>query len=160
MKGFVEETVWAVTLVIAVVIISFFLIFQQGMRGAEVRKTVEERVLNEEGNSALFTLFNNQLPFVEKTYLETAIDSILQGAFMKEPYFKVYYGAGVGELNIYEIIPTLFDNYIKEKWKLEVITPDGYYVYGNPNLGKVIYTYTTVIPVPEERFGEMILSIG
>jgi hypothetical protein len=160
MKGFVEEAVWAVTLVIAVVVISFFLIFQQGMRGAEVRKTVEERILNEEGISATFSLFNNQLPFVDKTYLETAIDAILQGTFMKEEEYRVYYGKGIGSVDVNEIIPPLLDNYIKGRWKLEVITPDGYYVYGKPDLGKIIYTYRTIIPVPEERVGELILYIG
>jgi hypothetical protein len=160
MKGFVEEAVWAVTLVIAVVIISFFLIFQQGLRGTEVRQTVEERILNEEGNSALFTLFNNQLPLVEKTYLETAIDAILQGEFMQEDKNKVFYGNAIGSVYVNEIIPPLLDNYISGRWKLEVTTPDGYYIYGKPNLGKIIYTYTTSIPVPEERVGELILSIG
>lgn len=160
MKGFVEEAVWAVTLVIAVIVISYFLIFQQGLRGTEVTKTVEERITNEEGISTEFSLFNNQLPFVDKTYLETAIDAILQGTFMKKDKNLVYYGKGIGTVDLNEIIPPLLDNYMKGKWKLEVTTPDGYYVYGNPNLGKVIYTYRTIVPVPEERVGELILSIG
>jgi len=63
-------------------------------------------------------------------------------------------------LNVSEIIPPLLDNYAKGRWRLDVITPDGYYIYGKPNLGKIIYAYRTIIPVPEERIGELILYIG
>jgi len=160
MKGIVEEMVWVIVLVLAVIILSVFFILQQGMRGTEVKKTVEERVLNEEGMTTEFSLFNNQLPIAEKTYLETAIDAILQGEFMKEKNNEVYYGIGIGKLNVTEIIPPLLDNYISGRWRIEVITPDGYYVYGKLNLGEEIYTYRSIIPVPEERVGEIILYIA
>lgn len=160
MKGFTEEMMWAITLILAVVILSIFFISQQGIRGSQVTKTVEERVLNEEGISTIFSLFNNKLPFVEKTYLETAIDSILQGISMKTDQDKAYYGVGVGMLNVTEIIPPLLESYTKGRWRLEVITPDGNYVYGNLDLNKAVYTYSSVIPVPEERTGEIRLYIG
>jgi len=160
MKGFVEETIWAITLVVAVIIISVFLILQQGMRGAEVRKTVEERLMSEQGTTSVLSLFSNQLLFVDKTYLETAIDAVLQGAFMNENKNKVYYGSGIGSVNMTEIIPSLFDNYLKGRWRVEVITPDGTFVYGNQKLGSTVYSYKSMIPIPEERIGEIAVYIS
>lgn len=160
MKGFVEETIWIITLVLAMAILSIFFIFQQGTGGVDVRKTVEERVLNEEGISSIFSTFNDKLPYAEKTYLETAVDAVLQGAFNNEDLFQVYYGTGIGKLNVTEIVPPLFDNYLKGRWRLEIVTPDGNYAYGKQDLGNVVYTYRSIVPVPEERTGEVILYIG
>lgn len=133
---------------------------QRGTRGIEVRKNVEERVLNEEGSATIFTLFNNKLPFVEKTYLQCGIDSILQGSFSKVEMNKVFYGMGIGKLNVTEIIPPMLDNYLEGRWELKIITPDDEYEYGGIQGGKVVYTYESLIPVPEERTGKAILLIG
>jgi hypothetical protein len=160
MKGFVEETIWVIVLVIAVIIISLFIILQQGMRGAEVRKTVEERLMSEQGTTSIFSLFNNQLLFVDKTYLETAIDAVLQGEHMKKEKSQVYYGNAVGSINVTEIIPPLFDNYLKGRWRVEVTTPDGEYTYGKQELGDTVYSYKSMIPVPEERIGEIAFYIS
>lgn len=160
MKGMVEEIFWFVIIVLTVFMLFAFFTYQQGTRGIEVKKSVEERILDEEGNTAVFSLFNNKLPFVEKVYLECIIDSILQGSFYKKEMDKVFYGNGVGNLNTSEIIPPLLDKYVEGRWKLEISTPDGSYVYGKADMGDIIYSYESLIPVPEERIGKVTFQIG
>ena len=160
MKGTIEDMIYSVVIVLVVFMLFVFFTYQRGTRGIEVKKSVEERVLNEESSSAVFTLFNNKLPFVEKTYLECAIDSILQGNFSKIEMNKVFYGLGTGKVNVTEIIPPMLDKYTKGRWELRVITSDGEYTYGGIERKEVIYTYESLIPVPEERVGKVILSIG
>ena len=160
MKGTIEDMIYSVVIVLVVFMLFVFFTYQRGTRGIEVRKSVEERVLNEEGSATLFTLFNNKLPFVEKTYLECGVDSILQGSFSNEDMDKAFYGMGIGKVNVTEIIPPMLDKYLKGRWELRVITPDGEYTYGGIERREVMYTYESLIPVPEEKSGKVILLIG
>lgn len=160
MKGVVEEMVYFVIIILAVFMLFVFFTYQRGTRGVEVKKSVEERLLSEESTSAVFTLFNNKLPLVEKTYLECGIDSILQGNFSKKEMNKVFYGIGIGKVNVTEIIPPLLDNYAKGRWELRIITPDGTYTYGKLEKNEVVYSYESLIPIPEERVGKAILLLG
>ena len=115
MKGTIEEMIYAVVIVLVIFMLFVFFTYQRGTRGIEVRKSVEERVLNEEGSAVVFTLFNNKLPFAEKTYLECGIDSILQGSFSNKERNKAFYGMGIGKVNVTEIIPPMLDKYAKGK---------------------------------------------
>jgi len=137
-----------------------FFSYERGSRGIEVRKSVEERMLGEEVASTVFTLFNNRLLFVEKTYLEGAIDSILQRLPRTREKYKVFYGLGIGTLNLTEIIPPLLDRYIKGRYELTIATPQGSYTYGRVNKKDVVYIYETLIPVPDEKVGKLTLLIS
>ena len=160
MKGTIEEMIYSVVVVLVVFMLFVFFTQQSGTRGVEVRKTVEERILNEEGSAAVFSLFNNKLLFAEKTYLECGIDSILQGNISDKEINEVFYGMGTGKVNVTEIIPSMLDRYAEGRWELRVITPDGEYTYGGIESNKVMYTYESLIPVPEERSGKVILLLG
>lgn len=159
MKGLVEEMVYLIIIILAIFMLFVFFIYQQGTKGVEVEKSVEERILMEEGNSLAFVLFNNKLAYAEKFYLECGIDAILQGSSSNKEMNKVFYGVGIGKVNLTEIIPPLLDNYAKGRWKLEIITPDGTFAYGELKENKVIYSYEMLIPVPEERVGKIILLL-
>ena len=160
MKGTIEEMIYAVVLVLVVFMLFVFFTQQRGTRGIEVRKSVEERVLNEEGSAAVSTIFNNKLPFAEKTYLECGIDSILEGSFSDKEMNKAFYGMGIGKVNVTEIIPSMLDKYAEGRWELRIITPDGEYTYGGIEENEVMNTYESLIPVPEERSGKVILLLG
>lgn len=160
MKGTIEEMFYLVVIVFAILMLFVFFTYQRGTRGAEVRKTVEERLLSEEIATAISTIFNNKLPFVEKTYLQTGIDAILLGASLKKEKYRVFYGIGIGELNLTEIIPAQLENYVKGRWELKIITPDDEYTYGGLKKGEIIYSYEALIPVPHERVGKLIFLLG
>lgn len=160
MKGITEGIFGYIVIVLAVISLAIFLISQSGMKGIEVEKRAGLRIFREDGNIALNSLFNYKVDFVEKPYIETVIDAILEANAEGEPYDsdKVFYGIGIGTLNNTEIIPSLFDNYLLGRWKLTVITPDGSFTYGNFS-GEPEYVYEQLIPIPEERLGRMILYI-
>ena len=160
MKGLTEEMFYLAIIVLAVLMLFTFFSYQRGTRGIEVKRSVEERILNEEGSAAIFTLFNNKLPLVEKSYVECAVDSLLEGTFSKKEKDKAFYGIGIGKVNVSEIIPPLFEKYAKGKWELKIITPDGEYSYGRVKKNEVVYTFETLIPVPEERVGKLILFLS
>ena len=162
MKGLiVEELIYFIIIIIAVFFLAVYFIFQQGTRGVEVRKNVEERGFIESGNSLIFSTFNYKLPFVEKVALEFAIDSILQGVHFRngEKMNQVFYGKGIATVNNTEIFYPMFDNFVKNRWRLEVNTPDGQFVYGNNRQDKIIYSFVASIPVPHERVGKLVLTI-
>lgn len=159
MKGVTEEIMYFVIMVLAATALFFFFSYQRGVKGIEVKKSVEERSLSEEITMATFALFNNKLPFVEKTYLQCWIDSVLQGSFSKKELDRSFYGTGIGEVNVTEIIPPLLDKYARGRWELRIITPDGTSTYGGVK-GEVIYSYESPIPVPEGRIGKIILLLG
>jgi hypothetical protein len=160
MKGMIEEMFYLVIIVLAVFGLFVFFTYEQGTKGLEVKKTVEERVLNEEVSTVSSTVFNNKLIFVEKSYLETAIDSILQEPAPKRQLDKVYYGVGIGQLNITEIIPPYLRGYAEGRIKMIISTPNGTNVYGSNQGSDVLYSYEVPIPVPEERVGKMTILFG
>lgn len=160
MKGSIEEMFYFIAVFFAVFILFVFLTYQRGIRGVEVRKKVEERILIEEVSSLVSTLFSNKLPITEKYYLESGIDAILQGKAKGLELYKVFYGDSVGLLNVTEIIPSYLDKYVKGRWELRMITPDGEYTYGEVKRENVVYVYEALIPVPEERTGKIVFLLG
>ncbi len=161
MKGISEEFIYLVVIVLAIFTLLAFLNTQSLLKETETKKTVGLRFLREEGNLAIFSLFNNKVDFVEKPYIETVIDAVLSKHQKNDPteIYKAFYGIGVGTLNNTEIIPSLFKNYLPGKWKLEVITPNRTVEYGFLS-GEPRYVYKQLIPVPEERLGLVILYLG
>lgn len=161
MKGFMEEMLWYVVIILAVFMLFVFFMYQRGTAGIQARRTVESRVLDEEGTIALFSLFTNKLPFVGRTTLQAAIDAVLQGASSGKEKNKAFYGAYLGTVNVTEVIKPLFDRYVGKKWNLEIKVPNGTYVYGYEiDEDDVIYMYESIIPVPEELVGYVKLRIG
>ena len=160
MKGMIREMFYFIIIVLAIFMLFVFFTYQRGTKGIEVKKSVEERVLNEEINGLASVLFNNKLPYVEKSYLECMIDAILQGNFSKKDLNKTFYGEGVGKLNVTEIIPPLLDLYAEGRLELRIDTPNGTCTYGKIQSGDIIYSYESLIPVPEERVGRMTILMG
>lgn len=158
-KGFLEEMTWLIIIIVAVLILALF-IFNQQFRGVEVEQKVEERILNEEGISLLFSLSQDKPPYVERFYAQILIDAVLQGISNKKETNKVYYGAGIGKVNATEIIPQLVSKFTTKNWQLTVVTPDGSYIYGQSNPGNILYSYEVLVPVPEERTGKLIFEIS
>lgn len=155
-----EEWFYIIIIIFALFFLSTFFLYEMGTRGAEVTETVEKRILNEAGSDVVLSLFSNKLPFVEKGYVECAIDAVLQNRFA-EKKDKVLYGAGVGELNLTEIIPPLLDKYFGDRWELTLETSEGSYSYGREISEKdAIFLYAFSVPIPEKRVGTLMLKIG
>jgi len=160
MKGVIQEMFYFIVIVLVIFMLFVFFTYVRGTKGIEVKKSVEGRVLNEEIAGLALTLFNNKVPHAEKVHLELVIDSILEGKFRERELYKVYYGAGIGKLNVTDVIPPVLDLYAKDRLEVKIETPDGKYSYGKIQSGKVLYTYEIMIPVPEERVGMMIVKMG
>jgi hypothetical protein len=157
MKGYAEEMFYLAVIFLSLLIIFSFLTYQRGAKGAEVRKLVEERLFMEGIASLTSEIFNNKLPVAEKSYAQILIDGILQG----KEYNYVYYGKEIGTINITEIIEPTVDKYIKEKWRIEVITsPSEKQIYGKLKDGKILYVHEIPVPVPAEKVGKLIILIG
>jgi hypothetical protein len=161
MKAVAQEMFYLIVIIIIILILFVFFTYERGTKGVEVQKNVEERILNEEINGFAGTLFNDKLPYAEKVYLETSIDAILEGKFYKRTELnKAFYGSGIGTVNVTEIIPPLLDLYSKGRLKVIIETPNGNYSYGEIKAGDVMYTYESLIPVPEERIGKLTVLMG
>lgn len=158
-KGMIEETVWMIVIIAALLTIALFFYNQQSS-GIEVNKNVEERVVNEEGISLLLSLSGDKPPYVEKYYAQILADAVLEGVFLKHDKDKAFYGNGIGGVNTTEIIPPLVKKFTNKNWRITVVTPDGTNFYGNPKLGNILYSYEVLIPVPEERAGRIIFEMS
>jgi hypothetical protein len=170
-KGIMEEMVWIIVIIMATLIMTLFL-YNQRFSGIEVRKHVEERIMNEEGISLLFSLSANKPPYIEKYYSQMLIDAVLEGNFWKNytgfgrgnvdrgNMSKVFYGNGIGRVNLTEITPMLIKKFTDKKWKLTVVTPDATYFYGESEIKDVLYSYEILVPVPEERLGRIVFEIS
>ena len=130
MKGIAEEMLWFSVMSILVLMLTIVFLHYQGTRGIEIRKRIGERVVSEEVAGIVFSLFNNKVPRGEKSYVQCAIDAILLGTSLEEEKDRVFYGVGIGTVNLTEIIPTFIKGYTNQKWRVEVITPDGKIIYG------------------------------
>lgn len=160
MKGMIQEMFYLVIIFLAIFILFIFFTYERGTKGTEVKKTVEERILNEEIYGLSAALFNNKLPYAEKVYLQAAIDAILEGNYTKKDLNKTFYGDGIGKLNMTEIIPPLLDLYAKGRLEVIIYTPNGTCTYGEIKEGDVVYTFESLIPVPEERIGRLVILMG
>jgi len=156
MKAMVEEFFYLVIIVLSAIILIFFLLYQQSTRGIEVSKLVQERIYSEGLANVGSTLFNSKLPFFEKYYIQIAIDGILSG----KDYSYVYYGRALNTTNITQILEPLLESSFKDKWRIEIILPEDVQVYGKLDKEKVLYSWENLIPVPDERIGKVIVSIG
>jgi hypothetical protein len=48
----------------------------------------------------------------------------------------------------------------KGRWRIEIILPEDVQVYGELKKEKILYSWENLIPVPDERVGKVIVSIG
>jgi hypothetical protein len=159
MKAQAEEFFYLAAVFLSIVILIVFLIYQHGTKGKEVMKNVAERSVKEEINSLMFSLFNDRIPIADKYYIEMIIDAVLQKVF--EERYKVFYGIGVGTANVSEIVVPFIEKYVSQDWKLTIITPSATYSYGKDiKGGKEVYSYETLIPLPNEQIGKLEFLIG
>jgi len=154
MKGSVEELFYIIVIFISFLFLFLFLTSERTKEGKEVRKAVEERILTEELLDFSKALFNNKVPFSEKRYIQSLIDGILRGS--KE---YVYYGKGIGSINLTGITEQLISQYAKDRIKIEISIGNKKYEWGEIR-GKILYTYETLIPIPDERLGRLIIYLS
>ncbi|MEM5814973.1 MAG: hypothetical protein QXD89_00580 [Candidatus Aenigmatarchaeota archaeon] len=160
MKGSVEELLYLVASFISVFFMVVFLNYQLSIGGREVRKNVEERLIDENGLNVLKGLFDTKLPIIEKSHLEVCIDALLQSENKNKELSKVFYGAQLGTTYCNEILKNYFNNYLGEIWRLELIANEVKYSYGSENYDKnLIYSFSFVVPVPEEKVGRVTFYI-
>lgn len=176
MKGYMETFFYLAIVIFSLIFIIFFLSYQSTTGTAEVRKRLNERILMEEINSLFSTIFNNKIPVVEKTYMEMAIDAILQKLDNLPEEYKVYYGIGIGVVNLTEIIPPFLDRYAKNRYQLYFIIPTytgvkEFYYGSEIKKDEILYVYDTIVPLPFSapgkspaggfaRTGKVLLYIG
>ncbi|MEM5811302.1 MAG: hypothetical protein QXG91_00980 [Candidatus Aenigmatarchaeota archaeon] len=165
MKGYVEEIFYFLIVFFSILLLFIFFNYQLSTKGIETRKTVEERNLVESITTLFFELFNNKLPYVEKVYMQLMIDALLQKLKGLPEEYKVFYGTGIGTLNLTEIIPPFLDKYAKNRYQLYLIIPaekeEKKFFYGKEIRNEdILYVYETVVPVPDLRIGKVVLYIS
>jgi len=153
MKGFAEELLYTVAIFLSLFILFLFFTSQQAKEGAEVRKTVENRILTEELSDLSIALFSSKVPSVEKSYTQCLIDGILQGS--KE---YVYYGDASGGVNLTAVIDQFTAQYAKDRIEIDLAIGENYQ-FGKAK-GKTVYAYEMLIPVPDERVGRLTVYLG
>jgi hypothetical protein len=155
MKSQAEEMFYLASIIISILMIASFLIYQSTTKGKEVQKASEERIITEALSNVMFSIFNSKLPVAEKYYFQLAIDGALE-----KKYEDVYYGEEIKAINITQTLETLLEKNFKGKWRIEIITPEKTQVYGNLKKENVAYTYENLVAVPDERVGKIVVSIG
>lgn len=158
MKGIMEEALGFLIIVFVALLIGFFFSGQNILKGSELKGSLREKNIDEASNMALSSLFNNKLEFVEKTYIEVIVDSMLQTSNRT----FVFYGAGVGTIKNKEIVEPLFDYYLgKNHWKLYItIEKDRSLEFGNLTKRSRLFSYERKIPIPPDQIGEVVLHVG
>jgi hypothetical protein len=156
MKSQAEEFFYLATIIFSAILLIVFLFYQQSTRGKEISKIIHERVYSEELANVGNILFNSKIPLFEKYYLQAAIDGILSG----KDYSYVYYGRALNTTNITQILEPLLEKSFKGRWRIEIILPEDVQVYGELKKEKILYSWENLIPVPDERVGKVIVSIG
>jgi len=159
MKSQAEEFFYLAAIFFSVIFLIVFFMYQQGTKGKEVSKSIAERNIREEVNNLVFSLFNDRIPIADKYYVEAALDATLQKVF--EEKYKVFYGIGTGTINVSEVIVPFVNRYVSKDWELIIITPSVTYSYGKKiKEGKEIYSYETLIPLPDEQIGIFRFLVG
>jgi hypothetical protein len=158
MKAQAEEFLYLATIFSSIIILIVFLAYQHGTKGKEVIRTVAERNIKEGINILMFSLFNDRVPIAEKFYIEAIIDATLQKVF--EEKNKVFYGIGIGTVNVSEILLPLINKYLSQNWELVIVTPSKTYSYGRKVGEKEVYSYETLIPLPDEQIGRLRFLVG
>lgn len=158
-KGFAEEVLSFVLIIFSVIILTIFFASENVLKGGEVSRDVEKRLMDESANLAIQTLYDNRLEKFNKTYMELILDSYLQGGNGTH----VFYGQGLGTIHTSEVINPLMDNYFGDGgWKLVIKTAKGTVSYGNLQK-ESNYRYVSSIPVTpavsEKNIGNVTLHV-
>ncbi|MFB6075576.1 MAG: hypothetical protein ABEK17_00375 [Candidatus Aenigmatarchaeota archaeon] len=156
-KGFAQEFIGFLVVIISVVLLSLFFVSQGALKGGEVTRSVGGRNLDESANLALMALFNNEPRSFDKTYIEIAIDSIYQG----ENKTIVFYGKDVGVASSKQLLTSLFNDYLGEdRWGLKIETSNANIAYGNRiSKREDVYNYESKIPLPGDEIGKVSLYV-
>jgi len=159
MKGQAEELIYFVIVFVCVFLLFVFLNYELSVRGREVRKKTEERLVEETGMNILQNIFNLKMPISEKRYAEILIDSLLAGKAWKLKKDKAFYGLGIGTVNGSEVLSSFINNYFTN-WELELVYSNVKQTYGRGIGNKEVYAFSVSIPVPEEKVGRLNFYIG
>jgi hypothetical protein len=154
MKSQAEEMFYLASIFVSILMLAIFLIYQHGTKGKEVQKMSEERIVSESLANTIYSIFNSKLPIAEKYYFQLAIDETLGN------YENVYYGNGINAINVTQTLETLLEKNFKGRWRIEIVTPEKTQVYGNLKKENVLYSYETLVAIPDERVGKIVVSIG
>ena len=157
MRGITGEILAFVIISISLLVLAMFFSVETTLKGGEVIKTITERKIDESAQTVIFTLFNNRVDTVQKTYIEAMMDACLQNKTGDE----VFYGQAIGTLYPFELIDPLFNKYMgKFRWKIKLIGENCTLVRGELPENRVLYTYFVEVPYPPEKIGNMTLYIG
>ncbi|MGC9310122.1 MAG: hypothetical protein ACP5E4_00165 [Candidatus Aenigmatarchaeota archaeon] len=159
MRGVAEEMLGFMIIAIVLTFVGLLLLSGSATNEVKAYKARQNTNLDEDTNSLILSVFDTKLPNFDKTYAEILVDANLQG-YNKT---QVYYGKGMGSIDVEELITPVFDGYFGEgRWALDVVTWKGNITYGEPKGKDYVYEYP--VPCPHEGYNEdtslLIMRIG
>ena len=158
---FQSEIFYIGLIAIATSISISFLIYYSSIFSAKIKEKFSLNIFEQNALVSLSNFYILRLPIFEKTYLQTAIDSMLNLRKFKgkEEYGKfVFYGKELGTLNASKIVYEYFDQYFGKKWKVTLILKDLNVSYGYEI--KTKDSYILPIPIPDDEIGYIKLEIS
>jgi hypothetical protein len=145
-KGVVEEMFGFLIIALAIILVIVIYITGTATKDVALAKQRQGALLDEETNNLLHSIYDIKLSVFDKTYAEILVDANLQGKNMTQ----VYYGQGLGTIDVGELIGPVFDaNFGKGKWALVVSTPKGNATYNDISGKNYVYDYPIPAPSPE-----------
>ncbi len=110
-KGFVEQYIAVVVLAIIVSVIFALANLYYLQKKSSATEIVMQRYIKNVAYSGLIKVFYGEIPDVKKSVIELIADGLTQKSNC------VRYGAGVGEVNITQVIPQILNGYFgKNNW--------------------------------------------
>jgi hypothetical protein len=158
---FQSEIFYIGLIAIATSISISFLIYYSSIFSAKIKGKISSNILEQNTLTSLSNFYILRLPVFGKTYLQIAIDSMLNLRKFKgkDEYGKsVFYGKGLGMLNASQIVYEYFDQYFGKKWKITLILNNLNVSYGYEI--KTKYSYILPIPIPDDEVGYIKLEIS
>jgi hypothetical protein len=158
---FQSEIFYIGLVVIATSISISFLIYYSSTFSVKIKEKFSSNIFEQNTLTSLSNFYILRLPVFEKTYLQIAIDSMLNLRKFKEKdeYGKfVFYGKELGTLNTSQIVYEYFDRYFGRKWKITLISNNLNISYGYEI--KTKYSYVLPIPIPDDEVGYFKLEIS
>jgi hypothetical protein len=158
---FQSEIFYIGLITIATSISISFLIYYSSTFSAKIKEKFSSNIFEQNTLTSLSNFYILRLPVFGKTYLQIAIDSMLNLRKFKgkEEYGKfVFYGRELGTLNASKIVYEYFDQYFGKKWKITLILNNLNVSYGYEI--KTKYSYIFPIPIPDDEVGYIKLEIS
>jgi len=154
-KGQSMELVELTVLVVAISIMLIISYFMLTTRTPEIKGLVTEEHIYTSLGDTVISFYNTKISGTKRTLAQLLADRITGNSE------NIYYGEGVGIINVDKQVTEFFDSYLDEKWNLtsETLTHQLSFGHETPKDINRKITYKIIIPRPSLSSDVIILNL-